>query len=210
MARRMRTFFGQLEASGLGYMGKWIGVATLIGVATGLAAVGFDWLVELGRDHLVPRTTGVEGSGLGGGEGSLLGRTWPLLLLLPALWHRDEREGFALAHFLVVIGVVLSRYYATTWALLFLLAVPLRGPPERTPTAGIVAGAGLLLLAAVARAPGEHTGNYFLMNWLIYLLFAGLCVGYLISDLRAGRFRRGQKGAGNPSARAAQGSATSS
>ena len=84
MARRMRTFFGQLEASGLGYMGKWIGVATLIGVATGLAAVGFDWLVELGRDHLVPRTTGVEGSGLGGGEGSLLGRTWPLLLLLPA------------------------------------------------------------------------------------------------------------------------------
>ena len=133
-----------------------------------------------------------------------------LLLLLPALWHRDEREGFALAHFLVVIGVVLSRYYATTWALLFLLAVPLRGPPERTPTAGIVAGAGLLLLAAVARAPGEHTGNYFLMNWLIYLLFAGLCVGYLISDLRAGRFRRGQKGAGNPSARAAQGSATSS
>ena len=121
-----------------------------------------------------------------------------LLLLLPALWHRDDRDGFALAHFLVVIGVVLSRYYASTWALLFLLAAPVRGSPgaDRAPTPwlGVVAGAGLLLLSAVARAPGEHTGNYFLINWGIYVLMGALCLGALVGDVRAGRFRRARGG----------------
>ena len=89
MARRIRTLFGQLEASGLGYMGKWIGVATLIGFATGLAAVGFDWLVEVARDNVLPRAVGLaeSDSGLGSeaaGLGGLLARTWPLLLILPA------------------------------------------------------------------------------------------------------------------------------
>lgn len=123
-----------------------------------------------------------------------------LLLLLPALWHRDDRDGFALAHFAVVIGVVLSRYYASTWALLFLLAAPLRGPPEQkhAPVAGVVAGTGLLVLSAVVRAPGDHTGNYFLMNWGIYLLFAGLCLGYLVADLRAGRFARPARSSADP------------
>ena len=119
-----------------------------------------------------------------------------LLLLLPALWHRDDRDGFALAGFAGVLLVVLSRYYASTWVVLFLLAAPLRGPPGEggdagaTPWAGVFAGAGLLALAACVRAPGDHTGNYFLLNWWIYLLFAGLCVGWLVADLRAGRFRR--------------------
>ena len=50
MAKRLQTFFGQLGSGELGYMGKWIGMATLIGTAPNAIAAAHlnlsftDWL----------------------------------------------------------------------------------------------------------------------------------------------------------------------
>jgi CIC family chloride channel protein len=67
-------------------MGKWIGLATFIGIGGGLAAVGFDWLVELLKEGSLHRAADFHGEGIGsegGGLGPLLARTWPILVILP-------------------------------------------------------------------------------------------------------------------------------
>ncbi len=68
-------------------MGKWIGMASLIGVAGGCAAAGFDWLVEVLKENALNRTIGLEAEGIRLAEGSgiwqLLGDNWPLFLILP-------------------------------------------------------------------------------------------------------------------------------
>ena len=63
----------------LGFKGKWAGLATLIGLVGGLAAVGFDWMLSAMHVHAFRRATGTDAEGLGGGEGSV----WILLLILP-------------------------------------------------------------------------------------------------------------------------------
>jgi chloride channel protein, CIC family len=87
MAKRLQTVFGQLGQGELGYMGKWIGMASLIGVAGGCAAAGFDWLVEVLKENALNRTIGLEAEGIRLAEGSgiwqLLGDNWPLFLILP-------------------------------------------------------------------------------------------------------------------------------
>ncbi|MFT4709295.1 MAG: CIC family chloride channel protein [Bacteroidia bacterium] len=88
MAKRLQTFFGQLGSGELGYMGKWIGMATLIGVGGGLAAVGFDHLVDVLKENALTRAIDLETEGLGhaGSSLSLLQafiENWPLFLILP-------------------------------------------------------------------------------------------------------------------------------
>jgi CIC family chloride channel protein len=69
-------------ARGFGYLGKWVGLATLIGLLGGLAAVGFDWLIEFIREGAFHAAVGSESEGVGV-DGGVTGRAWYLLLLLP-------------------------------------------------------------------------------------------------------------------------------
>ncbi len=123
-------------------------------------------------------------------------------LLIPALWRRRDIDGFVLAMFSVFCAVVLSRYYASTWSVFFLLGAAGRprapdGDPDERPMvgpgadagvmgfAGWLGGAVLLLMAATYYAPGNTTASYFYVNWLFYGLCVALLAGYLAGDVRA-------------------------
>jgi hypothetical protein len=124
-----------------------------------------------------------------------------LLLLIPALVRRRDMDGFVLAMFSVFCAVVLSRYYASTWSIFFLLGaagMPLKGsadPDEQAMAgtgphrgvmgfAGWLGGAGLLFMAATYYVPGGTTASYFYVNWIFFSLCVALCVGYLVGDVR--------------------------
>ncbi len=124
-----------------------------------------------------------------------------LLLLIPALFRRRDLDAFALTAFAVFCAVVLSRYYASTWAVLFALGAaglprgsiddpdsePGVGPSAVggiTGFAGWFAGAVLLLMSASFFMLKGNTARYFYVNWLFYGMCVSLCVGYLVSDLR--------------------------
>jgi CIC family chloride channel protein len=91
--RWIGRLLGLLGLRDLGFVGKWVGLATLIGFAGGLAALGFEWLLDVLHEHLLQDTTGIRAEGLGapaGVEGEapagFLGigaRTWLILLVLP-------------------------------------------------------------------------------------------------------------------------------
>lgn len=88
MARRLQTFIGNLGASNLGYMGKWTGLASLIGFAAGLVAVGFSRMTEFFQQETLARAVGEHSEGLAlmgeeQGYWDLLVRIWPVLLILP-------------------------------------------------------------------------------------------------------------------------------
>ena len=89
MGKRLKKLVGELDSTNLGYMGKWMGLASLIGFVVALAAVGFEWLIRFIRHNTVHRALGTETEGLAPlaeetGFWDYLGRTWPLLLILPA------------------------------------------------------------------------------------------------------------------------------
>ena len=67
-----------LGLTSLGHMGKWVGTASVIGFAGGLAAVGFDWLTHAFKEQSLT-DAGVVGEGLPGES------VWWLVLLVPAL-----------------------------------------------------------------------------------------------------------------------------
>jgi len=69
-----------LGLSDLGFVGKWVGISTLVGLVAGLGAVAFDWLLHLLHENLLRRATGIDSEGLG----VLEGRVWLVLLILPA------------------------------------------------------------------------------------------------------------------------------
>jgi CIC family chloride channel protein len=73
---RLLGFLGLGE---LGFVGKWVGISTLIGFAGGLAAFGFERLLHFVRSFLAG-FSGVHAEGVG----SLGSRAWILLVLLPA------------------------------------------------------------------------------------------------------------------------------
>ena len=128
-----------------------------------------------------------------------------LLLLIPALIRRRGLDALILPLFAVLLMVVLSRYYASTWALLFLLGTPARAAPEReapnrdAPTQGVLeedrgepwprflAGVVLLFMAAGFYPLGDRTVGYFLINYLALGMFVLLALGYLLQDLRQWR-----------------------
>lgn len=124
-----------------------------------------------------------------------------LVLLLPALLRRRDQDGMALMSFFVFLAVVLSRYYASTWAILFFLGaagtaragpgedpdeVPGRGDTEVPGLAswtGVFAGSVLLALAAGFDSFPGSTAGYFIVNWAVYGMFAVLCVALVGQDL---------------------------
>ena len=54
---RLVAFFGLHD---LGYVGKWVGMSTLIGLVGGFAALGFDWLLHVLREYGLKAATGVD------------------------------------------------------------------------------------------------------------------------------------------------------
>lgn len=74
---RVLAFFGLRD---LGFVGKWVGLSTLIGFAGGLAAVGFEWILHFFRENALSAATGLEGEGFA----TVTGRSWLVLLILPA------------------------------------------------------------------------------------------------------------------------------
>ena len=115
-----------------------------------------------------------------------------LLLLLPALIRRRGLDALILPLFAVLLMVVLSRYYASTWALLFLLGTPARGAPEGEgqPWAGFLAGTVLLLMSAGFYPLENRTTGYFLINYLAYGMFVLLALGFLVQDLQHWRRKK--------------------
>jgi len=75
MSRVLRA----LGLGDLGFVGKWVGLSTLIGIMGGLAAVGFEWLIEVMNHQLLGRTAGIHTEGIGDWGP----KTWALLVLLP-------------------------------------------------------------------------------------------------------------------------------
>lgn len=88
MAKRLETLMGRIGASNLGYMGKWMGLASVIGFLAGLVAVGFSWITELFQAESLSRAVGSHSEGLMLREGevgylALLSHSWPVLVILP-------------------------------------------------------------------------------------------------------------------------------
>ncbi len=110
------------------------------------------------------------------------------LLLLAALWRRRDEDAMILMLFAAFLVVTVTRYYGTAWALLLLL-----GARERTggmPWPALIAGAGLLLMAALFYVPGGHWARYTMANWLALATFAGVCLYYAGINLKNRRERR--------------------
>ena len=72
--------FSLLGIQDPGFVGKWIGMSTLIGFAGGLAAVGFDLLLAYLKANALGRATGTDGEGLG----TIDARSLWVLAILPA------------------------------------------------------------------------------------------------------------------------------
>lgn len=75
----MARVLAVLGLGDLGFVGKWIGLSTVIGVIGGLAAVGFEWLIELLHHQLLERSASIQSEGLGDWGP----KTWMILVLLP-------------------------------------------------------------------------------------------------------------------------------
>ena len=124
----------------------------------------------------------------------------PLLLL--ALIRRKTLDGMILMLFGAFLMVTVSRYYASTWAMLFALgAVASSAPASKRliPLPALFAGGALLFVNALyyqpllytevsgvaARVQVNTTTMYYMLNYMMYGAFMLLCLGYLWSDVRA-------------------------
>jgi hypothetical protein len=105
-----------------------------------------------------------------------------LLLLLAAVRRRNDLDAMLLMLFAIFLMLTLSRYYASIWALLFLLGTHDAREPSAWP--GVVAGAGLLTLILLYGVLPTPAARYLLLNYMALALFAGLCVAYLVKDTR--------------------------
>ncbi len=125
------------------------------------------------------------------------------LLLLPALVRRRDFDGMVLMQFGVFVAVTLSRYYASTWALVFLLGAGLfaRGSPRargdlgpeedagspvegQDAWQGLLLGSVLLIMAAAIYAEPHNTPRYFMVNYTFYGMGCLICLNYILRDLR--------------------------
>ena len=120
-----------------------------------------------------------------------------LLLLLLALFRRRDTDAFILMLFAVFCMLVLSRYYSSIWAMVFVLGIgPPRGDPDARPAwkqigwQGLFAGSVLLGLNAFYYAFGGTTTAYYVINYSIYAMFVALCLSWIVGDVRGWMKRR--------------------
>ena len=120
-----------------------------------------------------------------------------LALLLLALIRRRDTDAFILMLFAVFCMVVLSRYYSSIWAMVFVLGIGSpRGDPDAPPAwrqlgwQGLFAGSVLLGLNTFYYSFGKTTAAYFIMNYAIYAMFATLCLTWIVGDVRGWLKRR--------------------
>ncbi len=78
LARPLLRFLRAIGLTELGYVGKWVGLAAVIGFAGGLAAVGFDWITRAIKSHALARA-GVVTESL-----PEIGANWWMVLAIPA------------------------------------------------------------------------------------------------------------------------------
>lgn len=118
------------------------------------------------------------------------------LLLVPALVRRRDEDAMILMQFAVFLSVTVSRYYASPWVLLPAIGLVDRRRP--LPWTAALSGAVLLLMPAIFPLFKVRAGWYFVANDLAYGLFAVLCAGLLVSDVRDWRRRRREASAPAP------------
>lgn len=108
-----------------------------------------------------------------------------LLLGLALIGRRDE-DAMILMLFGVFLFTTSSRYYASDWILLLVLATRPGQVRRRlpTPTPAVLAGACLLAMAAWFGAIGSDAGRYFFVGYQILTLFVVLCLWHAIPTLR--------------------------
>jgi len=196
------TLFGASHLTGRG-ADTWVEWADKIGRHSELHAVTSNMRIGLGRLVIhKPRPNKYWGEARGSkrekldqGEPrkKLYQGVGLVLLLLAVAGRRRDLDAIVLMLFLPFLLWVTSRYYASVWALLFVLGTAPRGSPREgfTTWAGLVAGSVLLLLNATfygweyVFAGKSTTTAYFIINYAMYTLFVGLCVAYIGSDVRA-------------------------
>jgi len=124
----------------------------------------------------------------------------PFLLL--ALLRRKDTDGMILMLFGVFIAVTVSRYYASTWALLFALgaaSASVTALRERISVPALVMGGTLLGINACFYLPRHVSTSYFALNYVMYGAFLAVCIGYIVSDVKELRSARRRRRSDRPS-----------
>jgi hypothetical protein len=107
-----------------------------------------------------------------------------LLLLAAALIKRRDEDAMVLMLFAVFLVLTLSRYYASSWILLFMLEARPVGA-GRNHLGAVLAGGFLLLMGAVFYVADTRAGRYFLVNYEALGMFVALCAVFIEAALRA-------------------------
>ena len=207
------TLFGASHLTGRGGE-TWLEWADKIGRHSELHAVTSNMRIGLGRLVIhQPRAKRFWAEARGskqeklaqGADRMKVYKVIGLLLLLAAIVRRRDTDAIVLMLFLPFLLWVVSRYYASVWVLLFVLGASPRGSPDhgRTSWMALIAGGVLLLLNASFYGWGFVTDGkatttaYFVINYAMYTLFCGICVAYIVGDVRGWlRSRRGAQGGG--------------
>lgn len=100
-------------------------------------------------------------------------------LLLAALRGRSEVEAMLLMLFAAWLLTTSSRYYASVWALMFVL--PTQRSDGSASWPGVIAGGGIMAVAALLPMYTHSGARYLVLNYVAAAMFVALCVSYLRS-----------------------------